>query len=160
MIIDCNRMHSLLAVLSFSGAGKGHPVLQLGAKFLCVSDLLLLGSATIEETQSLLHWLDIEAGFGKAGVCGLSMGGVYAAMVESLHPTPFSTLPFLSPHSAVVAFCEGILIHATAWDFSKILRSLYLLAPCDGYIPKHSVLELQRLARFKSEMGDRFILNF
>ncbi|KAF5180632.1 hypothetical protein FRX31_029781 [Thalictrum thalictroides] len=32
-------------------------------------------------------------------VSGLSMGGVYAAMAESLHPTPFSTLPFLSPYS-------------------------------------------------------------
>lgn len=37
-------------------------------------------------------------------------------MVGSLHPTPIATLPFLSPHSAVVAFCEGILKHATAWD--------------------------------------------
>lgn len=37
-------------------------------------------------------------------------------MVGSLHPTPIATLPFLSPHSAVVAFCEGVLKHATAWD--------------------------------------------
>lgn len=37
-------------------------------------------------------------------------------MVGSLHPTPIATLPFLSPHSAVVAFCEGILKHATAWE--------------------------------------------
>lgn len=37
-------------------------------------------------------------------------------MVGSLHPTPVATLPFLSPHSAVVAFCEGILKHATAWE--------------------------------------------
>jgi hypothetical protein len=43
-------------------------------------------------------------------------GGVHAAMVGSLHPTPVATLPFLSPHSAVVAFCEGILKHATAWE--------------------------------------------
>lgn len=40
-------------------------------------------------------------------------------MVGSLHPTPIATLPFLSPHSAVVAFCEGILKHATAWDALK-----------------------------------------
>lgn len=44
------------------------------------------------------------------------LGGVHAAMVGSLHPTPVATLPFLSPHSAVVAFCEGILKHATAWE--------------------------------------------
>lgn len=37
-------------------------------------------------------------------------------MVGSLHPTPIATLPFLSPHSAVVAFCEGILSHGTAWE--------------------------------------------
>lgn len=49
-------------------------MLQRGAKLLCVSDLLLLGRATIEESRSLLHWLDTEAGFGKMGVCGLSMG--------------------------------------------------------------------------------------
>ena len=46
----------------------------------------------------------------------LILGGVHAAMVGSLHPTPIATLPFLSPHSAVVAFCEGVLKHATAWE--------------------------------------------
>lgn len=49
-------------------------MLQRGAKLLCVSDLLLLGRATIEEARSLLYWLDSEAGVGKMGVCGLSMG--------------------------------------------------------------------------------------
>lgn len=46
----------------------------------------------------------------------LFLGGVHAAMVGALHPTPIATFPFLSPHSAVVAFCEGVLQHATAWD--------------------------------------------
>ena len=41
---------------------------------------------------------------------------MHAAMVGSLHPKPVATLPFLSPHSAVVAFCEGILKHGTAWE--------------------------------------------
>lgn len=54
--------------------GQRRPMLQRGAKLLCVSDLLLLGSATIEEARSLLYWLDSEAGFGKMGICGLSMG--------------------------------------------------------------------------------------
>ena len=53
--------------------GQRRPMLQRGAKLLCVSDLLLLGSATIEEARSLLYWLDSEAGFGKMGICGLSM---------------------------------------------------------------------------------------
>lgn len=96
--------------------GQRRPILQRGAKLLCVSDLLMLGRVTIEEARSLLYWLEAVEGFGKTGVCGLSMGGVHAAMVGSLHPTPVATFPFLSPHSAVVAFCEGILKHATAWD--------------------------------------------
>ena len=54
--------------------GNRRPTLQRGAKLLCVSDLLLLGRATIEEARSLLHWLEVEAGFGKTGICGLSMG--------------------------------------------------------------------------------------
>lgn len=100
-------------------------------------------------------------------------------MVGSLHPTPIATLPFLSPHSAVVAFCEGVLKHATAWEalredaahkavmtleqVEERLRSvlsltdvtrfpipknpqavIFVAATDDGYIPKHSVLELQR----------------
>lgn len=44
------------------------------------------------------------------------LGGVHAAMVGSLHPTPIAIFPFLSPHSAVVAFCEGILKYGTAWE--------------------------------------------
>ncbi|XP_010464967.1 PREDICTED: protein ABHD18-like [Camelina sativa] len=160
--------------------GRRRPFLQRGARLLCVSDLLLLGRATIEESRSLIHWLDNEEGFGKMGVCGLSMGGVHASMVGSLHPTPVATLPFLSPHSAVVAFCEGILKYGTAWEAlreelaaEKITMTLdevrermrsvlsltdvtrfpipknpdaviFVAATDDGYIPKHSVLELQK----------------
>ncbi|KAL2923769.1 Protein ABHD18 [Bienertia sinuspersici] len=152
--------------------GQRRPMLQHGSKLHCVSDLLLLGRATIDEARSLLHWLD-EEGFGK-------LGGVHAAMVGSLHPTPIATLPFLSPHSAVVAFCEGVLKHATAWealraelaaqkaaltpeDVIERMREVLSLtdvtrfpipknpnavifvgATDDGYIPNHSVLELQK----------------
>ncbi|KAG5126592.1 hypothetical protein JHK82_027427 [Glycine max] len=35
--------------------GQRRPMLQRGAKLLCVSDLLLLGRATIKELRSLLH---------------------------------------------------------------------------------------------------------
>ncbi|GAA0171451.1 hypothetical protein LIER_25477 [Lithospermum erythrorhizon] len=162
--------------------GRRRPVLQQGAKLLCVSDLLLLGRVTIDEARSLLHWLDIEEGFGKMGICGLSMGGVHAAMVGSLHPTPIATLPFLSPHSATVAFCEGIMKYGTAWEalrkdlavqmatealtleevrermrnvlsLTDVTRFpvpkkpdsvIFVAATDDGYIPKHSVLELQK----------------
>uniref|UniRef100_A0A0E0JWS8 Uncharacterized protein n=1 Tax=Oryza punctata TaxID=4537 RepID=A0A0E0JWS8_ORYPU len=173
--------------------GQRRPSMQHGSKLQCVSDLLLLGKATIDEARSLLYWLQNEAGYGKMGICGLSMGGVHAAMVGSLHPTPIATLPFLAPHSAVVPFCDGLYRHATAWDALKKdaatlaqdvtsltedaahksgitieqvrerLRSVLSLtdvtrfpvpknpqavifvgATDDGYIPKHSIMELQK----------------
>nr|GEW62587.1 hypothetical protein [Tanacetum cinerariifolium] len=98
------------------------PFLQSGSKVLCVSDLLLLGRATIEEAHSLLHWLDCEEGYGKMGVYGLSMGGVHAPMVLSLHPTPVATFSSLSPQSAIVAFCEGVLKHAMALDLYIMMQ--------------------------------------
>ncbi|KAJ8448170.1 hypothetical protein Cgig2_031894 [Carnegiea gigantea] len=156
-------------------------LMKINSGFSYVSDfqVVICGRATIDEARSLLHWLD-EQGFGKLGVCGLSMGGVHAAMVGSLHPTPIATLPFLSPHSAVVAFCEGVLKHATAWDalreelaaqkaamtldevrqrmrdvlsLTDVTRFpipknpdavIFVAATDDGYIPNHSVLELQK----------------
>eukprot|EP00897_Mesotaenium_endlicherianum_P006420 jgi/Mesen1/5806/ME000293S04958 len=104
--------------------GRRRPRQQVGAKLQCVSDLLLLGRATIEEARAILHWLDAAAGVPRLGICGLSMGGVHAAMVGSLHPTPLAILPFLTPHSAAAAFCEGILQHGTAWG--ALHRDLHL----------------------------------
>ncbi|GBG77924.1 hypothetical protein CBR_g25855 [Chara braunii] len=96
--------------------GNRRPLQQPGAKLKCVSDLLLLGRATIEEARALLYWLETVGGFNRLGVCGLSMGGVHAAMVGSLHPNPIAVTPLLAPHSASVAFCEGVLRYGTAWE--------------------------------------------
>ncbi|KAH9555075.1 hypothetical protein CY35_08G095900 [Sphagnum magellanicum] len=118
--------------------GKRRPPLQSGSRLLCVSDLLLLGRATIEEARTLLYWMQNEIGFKKLGVCGLSMGGVHAAMVGSLHPTPVAILPFLTPHSAAVAFCEGILQHGTAWEV--LMRDKLL----SGTMTREQVVERMR----------------
>ncbi|XP_012857478.1 PREDICTED: uncharacterized protein C4orf29 homolog isoform X2 [Erythranthe guttata] len=130
--------------------GRRRPMLQRGAKLLCVSDLLLLGRVTIEEARSLLYWLESEEGFGKLGVCGLSMGGVHAAMVGSLHPSPIATLPFLSPHSAAVAFCEGVLKHATAWDALREELSMENAATTIEQVTERmrNVLSLTDVTRF------------
>ncbi|CAI0406737.1 unnamed protein product [Linum tenue] len=76
--------------------GQRRPMMQQGAKLLCVSDLLLLGRATIEEARSLLYWLDSEAGFGKLGICGLSMGKKPLILVCSLPLAQPLKPPFLS----------------------------------------------------------------
>ncbi|XP_024370948.1 uncharacterized protein [Physcomitrium patens] len=118
--------------------GKRRPPLQRGARLLCVSDLLLLGRTTIEEARALLYWAETEEGYKKVGVCGLSMGGVHAAMVGSLHRSPVAILPFLTPHSAAVAFCEGILQYGTAWE---VLMRDELLS---GSMTREQVVERMR----------------
>nr|GEX30242.1 hypothetical protein [Tanacetum cinerariifolium] len=102
--------------------GQRQSFLQSGSKLLFVNDLLLLGRATIEEARSLLHWLECEEGYRKMGVCGLSMGGVHAPVVLSLHPTPVAKFSFLSPQSAVVAFCKGVLKHVMALNLYIMMQ--------------------------------------
>lgn len=95
--------------------GLRKPPQQQGAKLRHVSDLLLLGRATIEESLFLLHWLG-QRGHQRVGITGLSMGGVHASMVASLFPGPVALAPLLAPRSAANAYCRGALFHATAWD--------------------------------------------
>jgi hypothetical protein len=64
----------------------------------------------------LVLFYKISCAFFSNGFFADVTGGVHAAMVGSLHPTPIATLPFLAPHSAVVPFCEGVYKYATAWD--------------------------------------------
>lgn len=99
--------------------GKRKPPDQQGAKLRRVSDLLLLGRATIEESLFLLQWLG-QRGHQRLGVSGLSMGGVHASMVASMYPLPVALTPLLAPRSAAGSYCHGALFHATAWD--RLLR--------------------------------------
>jgi hypothetical protein len=99
--------------------GERKPEAQRGAKLRRVSDLLLLGKATIEESLYLLHWLS-QRGHERLGVSGLSMGGVHASMVAGLYPGPLALAPLLAPRSAAQSYCQGALFHATAWD--RLLR--------------------------------------
>jgi Alpha/beta hydrolase domain containing 18 len=99
--------------------GLRKPAEQQGAKLRRVSDLLLLGKATIEESLFLLRWLCLR-GHSRLGVSGLSMGGVHASMVAALYPEPLALTPLLAPRSAAQSYCHGALFHATAWD--RLLR--------------------------------------
>ncbi|KAG7672311.1 hypothetical protein Ndes2526B_g06694 [Nannochloris sp. 'desiccata'] len=99
--------------------GIRKPEEQQGAKLRRVSDLILLGKATIEESLFLLQWLSLR-GHTRLGVSGLSMGGVHASMVAALYPEPLALAPLLAPRSAAQSYCQGALFHATAWD--QLLR--------------------------------------
>lgn len=86
-----------------------------------LSDLMLLGKATIEESLYLVKWLarNVEGGAGNPPPCvvsGVSMGGVHACMVASMygvgaqgsgveHP-PLGVVPLLAPKSASGAYCR------------------------------------------------------
>ena len=99
--------------------GIRKPAEQQGAKLRRVSDLLLLGKATIEESLFLLRWLSLR-GHSRLGISGLSMGGVHASMVAALYPEPVALTPLLSPRSAAQSYCQGALFHGTDWD--RLLR--------------------------------------
>jgi len=94
--------------------GMRKPKGQSGAKLRFVSDLLLLGRATIEESLFLLNWLS-DQGHTKLGISGLSMGGVHSCMVAGLFPQELALTPLLAPRSAAAAYCNGALFHATGW---------------------------------------------
>ncbi|EFJ51214.1 hypothetical protein VOLCADRAFT_43395, partial [Volvox carteri f. nagariensis] len=104
---------SLVLESPFYGARR--PAAQRGSKLLRVSDLLTLGWATIAESINLLHWLR-EEGYGALGMCGLSMGGVHASMTAGLFPGDVAVTPLLAPRSAAVAYCDGAMRAAMAWE--------------------------------------------
>ena len=89
-----------------------------------LSDLMLLGKATIEESLYLVKWLarNVEGGAGNPPPCvvsGVSMGGVHACMVASMYGVgsqgsgggsgvehPLGVVPLLAPKSASGAYCR------------------------------------------------------
>jgi esterase/lipase len=79
------------------------------------ADLNLMGAATLQEGRSLLQWLHRQ-GYGRLGVCGISMGGQMAAQVGALYEYPAAIAACITPHSAVAVFTEGILKNYLAWD--------------------------------------------
>lgn len=94
--------------------GQRKPKRQNGCKLLHVSDLPLLGAATIEEARSLLYYF-MEAGYGPLVVGGISMGGLHAAMVAALTPFPVGTASLVGPPSAVPVFTSGLMADLIPW---------------------------------------------
>ena len=81
-----------------------------------VTDLPILGRATIEEARSLLAMLHHGLGYDKLAVSGSSMGGLHAAMVATLMQFPVGMVAWMAPPSAIPAFVSGILSSSCAWE--------------------------------------------
>jgi pimeloyl-ACP methyl ester carboxylesterase len=95
--------------------GKRRPPGQHGKMLNRFVDLYLMGAATVREGRSLMQWLRRE-GYGRLGVCGISMGGHMAAQVGALFSEPAAIAACITPHSAGAVFTEGILKDYLAWD--------------------------------------------
>jgi hypothetical protein len=117
---------SMILESPFYGVRK--PAYQNRSKLKTLSDLLVLGKATIEESLYLLKYLAEREGGGRGrdrtaptlGISGVSMGGVHACMVASLFSNYYSPdvalIPLLAPRSAAEAYCRGALRVSTSWD--------------------------------------------
>ncbi|KAG6595726.1 uncharacterized protein IUM83_19413 [Phytophthora cinnamomi] len=99
--------------------GKRKPPQQKGSKLRRVSDLPILGQATIEEAKSLLEYFRDYHGYSQLVIAGSSMGGLHAAMVASVFPGDVGATAWLAPPSAVPVFADGLLSGSCNW------RSLY-----------------------------------
>lgn len=85
-------------------------------RFNRVSDLPILGQATIEEAKSLLTYFQKHHGYSHLVIAGSSMGGLHAAMVASVFPGEVGATAWLAPPSAVPVFADGLLSASCNWD--------------------------------------------
>lgn len=99
--------------------GRRKPSDQRGSKLRRVSDLPVLGQATIEEAKSLVSYFQTHHGYTHVVIAGSSMGGLHAAMVASVFPGEVGATAWLAPPSAVPVFADGLLSASCNW------RSLY-----------------------------------
>nr|TKW37468.1 hypothetical protein SEVIR_1G036275v2 [Setaria viridis] len=106
--------------------------MQGGAKLQCVSGLLLLGKATIDEARSLLYSLQAEAGYGKMGICGLSIGGVHAVRDGGI-PSSYTNCYTAISHFAL---CREDAAQKTGVTIEEVIDRL------------RSVLSLTEVTRF------------
>jgi dienelactone hydrolase len=103
-------------VLENAYYGARRPSKQIGPAVRSVSDLHLMGSATVQEGRALLRWLREGLRLPLVGVTGYSMGGQMAAMVGASVPFPCAVVPIAptcSPDSVLHA--NGFIRHVAHW---------------------------------------------
>jgi hypothetical protein len=81
-----------------------------------VSELPILGLATIEESKSLMQYFMDHFGYSRLVLTGGSMGGLHAAMIASVFPHEVGACAWLAPPSAGPVFTEGLLAGSCNWD--------------------------------------------
>jgi len=102
-------------VLENAFYGARRPANQPHHAVRCVSDLQLMGSATLQEGRALLRWLRDALRVERVGVTGFSMGGQMAAMVGASVPFPCAVVPIAATCSPDSVLREGVLHHVAEW---------------------------------------------
>lgn len=92
-----------------------------------MSDLPVLGQATIEEAKSLLAYFQKHHGYSHVVIAGSSMGGLHAAMIASVFPGDVGATAWLAPPSAVPVFADGLLSASCNWNSLYKQHELQLL---------------------------------
>lgn len=116
-----------------------------------MSDLPILGQATIEEAKSLLAYFMRHHGFSHVVVAGSSMGGLHAAMIASVFPGDVGATAWLAPPSAVPVFADGLLSASCNWTSLYKQHELQLL---DKMLLGHSVATDSAIASRQDDFVD------
>lgn len=95
--------------------GERRPAGQPGTALRTVSDMVLMASATVRESRSLLAWLERQ-GHRRLGVAGYSMGGQMCALVAVTWPRPLAVAALAPSDSPAPVFTEGLLSRHPRWD--------------------------------------------
>jgi pimeloyl-ACP methyl ester carboxylesterase len=101
--------------------GARRPSGQHGTALRTLSDLAVMGRATVSEALALLGWLR-ELGVERIGVVGVSMGGQMAALAASSAPFPVAAVPCIPSRTPAEVFTEGLLSRAVDWH--ALMRDL------------------------------------
>lgn len=95
--------------------GERRPTGQPGPALRTVSDMVLMATAAVRESRSLLAWLE-GRGQRRLGVCGYSMGGQMSALVAATWPRPMALAALAPSDSPASVFTEGLLKTHPRWD--------------------------------------------
>ncbi|BDG03404.1 alpha/beta hydrolase family protein [Anaeromyxobacter oryzae] len=94
--------------------GARRPPAQVRHAVRCVSDLVLLARATVDEARALLAWLAATYRV-PVGVTGYSMGGQLAAMAGAATPFPVAVVPVAPSCSPDAVLRDGVLSRVADW---------------------------------------------
>jgi hypothetical protein len=114
--------------------GARRPAGQKAGILRTVADQFAMNLATVREGRALVRWLR-DRGFGQLALTGYSQGGMMAAFVAALLPSPIAVVACASAQSVSSIFLEGTLTDGFDWprlsrDTGDLASARRLFAEC------------------------------